>query len=420
MLSLTGISRAPSLTHRVFMDVVGRPYLRALVFPYFVVLLLLASADANTDWTLLRDQISAVSPVLRAAIFTTLIWIWGTVAGNALRGVWTQPSVRILARLPIGSWEWVLRCFPALVLAFLPILAALWLGRASIATALGIMGLSLPVIFGASLLGRTGAAVSTAGAALVFIGLLADSYGAAGAYVGVFLSAVTLGPLVTFVRARIVQSEERDTGTLVASNIVALFVRLDALTIQRINRRAVRNVLVLTGLAAMMMAAIRINGGLSGRDALMAAMILFAIAVSPIYGGLEDARSALGKNLLRKRWPIAVTARGLAICAVVGLLATPAAVSIAMIGSTMGPRNLMPFFAFVATQILLTAGQFAGRLRQPTSAIGEFLNVLAAHVALFLLVPTLAYLPIALAICILSWARLVTGLRRFAILSPAD
>lgn len=397
------------------MGVVGLPFARALVFPYLAILLLLAEVISNGDLSRLLAQIHDALPLSRAAALTVLLFVWSTAAGFALRRAWGQLAVRPLARLPIGSWHWLFLLLPSLFIALLPVLAVLWLSSAGTALQwIGLLGLSLPIIFGASLADRLGFTLASAGAALLFVGLLATSYGRVLGYAGLLLCAVSLGPTVTLVRARIVLNKVQGTGKLAGRSILVLLVRLDLAAILRTSPWSVVLPLALTVLATLMMAAIRINGDLSGRGTLIASVILLAIVALPSYGTLEIARTALGKNLLRRYWPITVTQCGLATCGVVTLFTMPAAVAIAALSSHMGALNLATFWVFVVTQILVTAGQFAAQLRNPSGVIGMFLILLAVHVVILLIAPTAIYFVIAICASALSWMRLVIGLRRFA------
>jgi hypothetical protein len=406
------------IARRFFMGIVGLPFLRSLIFPYFVVLLLLTAADAHTDWTALRVQIQAMPPGSRTATLTVLAGGWSLIAGHALRRVWRQRSVRLLARLPIGSGAWLFYALPALSLALIPLLGVCWLASANIASGVGVLATSLIIVFGASLEVWVGAALLCIGFALVFVTLFATSYGPLAGCAGLLASAVIMQPCVRLMRACVVMTRERKTGTLVSGHVIALLIRLDALALYRVNRRAVANLLMVTACSVAMMAAFRINGKLAGGNALAAAVVLFAVAISPIYSALENVRNTLGKNVLRKRWPITTARRSLATCAFTALLALPATLLMALAGSTMGTLNLLIFLAFVCTEILLIAGQFAARLRDPASAVGAFLNVLGVHVVIILVTPTIVYLTLAFCAGALSWVRLGAGLKRFAIENP--
>src|SRR4051812_17437889 len=108
------------LIQRVFTEVIGKPFLRGLIFPYSLFIFFVSAADASTDWTAARRQINALAPAAKTALFVALICTWCLMAGGALRPVWRHPTIPFLVRQPIGPGEWGLRLLPSLSVALVP------------------------------------------------------------------------------------------------------------------------------------------------------------------------------------------------------------------------------------------------------------------------------------------------------------
>src|SRR6266571_1643185 len=129
---------------RVFAEVIGRPFLQGLVFPYFLFLFLVAAADASTNWQAARRQVTHFSPWAKTAILVGLIAAWSLMAGRALRPVWRQQAISFLLRQPLSSWEWTVRTLPSLSIALVPVAAIWWMdsyGANPLPHYLGFVGL---------------------------------------------------------------------------------------------------------------------------------------------------------------------------------------------------------------------------------------------------------------------------------------
>jgi ABC-type transport system involved in cytochrome c biogenesis ATPase subunit len=90
---------------RVFTEIIGKPFLRGLLFPYFLFLLTVSAADASTNWEAQRLQMSTLPPAVRTPLFVGLIGSWCLVAGRTLRPVWRNKTLPFLVRQPMGPWE---------------------------------------------------------------------------------------------------------------------------------------------------------------------------------------------------------------------------------------------------------------------------------------------------------------------------
>ncbi len=106
---------------RVFTEIIGKPFLRGLLFPYFLFLLAVSAADAGTNWEAQRLQMSTLPPAVRTPLFVGLICSWCLVAGRALRPVWRDKTLPFLVRQPMGPWELSARLLPSLSVALIPV-----------------------------------------------------------------------------------------------------------------------------------------------------------------------------------------------------------------------------------------------------------------------------------------------------------
>ena len=88
---------------RVFTEIIGKPLLRSLLFPYFLFMLAVSAADASTNWEALRLHMSTLPPPVRTCVFVGLISSWCLVAGRALRPVWRDKTIPFLVRQPLGG-----------------------------------------------------------------------------------------------------------------------------------------------------------------------------------------------------------------------------------------------------------------------------------------------------------------------------
>lgn len=406
------------LTARVFANTIGVPLLRRLLFPYFLVLLLIAQVDASIDWGATRSALALASPGVKAISVTTLVAAWSLIAGRALCPIWRQATVSFLIRQPIGYWEWPLHLLPSLAVALAPVVAACWLvagGAPPLIHYLGLVGLSLPIIVGGSL--EAPLSIAAVGASTSLLALLSFAYAAypAAAYAALLAATLALPAATALLRRKGRAAVGVRGSTLSSTSAGWALVRRDLLSIVRSRRRALLSVLIVDTGTALMMLACRINGGLRGRDALLAACILLLIGTPAVYQCLDVAKAALGRALLRAHWPISYALRARALLALVGLLLLPGAAAIAPIGGTMGAARLPLFLLFAATTAVLTASLFAGTLRSAASSIGAYVMLMMLHGAALLFLPEWAYAIVAFCASVAGFALLLSGLRAFAL-----
>jgi hypothetical protein len=395
---------------------VGQPFLRALVLPLFVILLVVAMLDATVDWGQVRQQIAAQPPWLAATSLTGLMLAWSIVAGRALTTVWQARVMRFLVRQPLTRVQWVLYLAPSLALAFVPVAAIWWLGPRLVSPFVhyvAFTGLAWPIIFGAS--GTRPIAWGLAGMGALALALLMFGYlhAPAIAYLAIVVTLAELPLGVTLIRGEISPPSARISAHLSDRHAVVVVVRRDLRGLVRNDAKRLLGALGVALVAALLMLAFRSNGEVAGRAAFDIACVLVTVAASPIYELLEAIKRRLGREIMRRRWPITVPQRARALVALSGGLVGPGVLLIAAPGSTMGVGYLLLFALAACAIALLAAGFFAIRLVAQRSDIGWFYLILLCHTLLVMFLPVAVYVPLAVAI-IGSSALLVTrGLRAF-------
>ena len=405
------------LIQRVFAGVIGKPFLRALIFPYFLFIFLISAADASTNWHAARVQVASLSPATKALIFVSLICAWCLIAGRALRPVWRHKTICFLVRQPIGAWEWSVRLLPSLSIALIPVVMIWWLasyGANPLMHYLGFVGLALPIILGASFSGFTSAAIVSTGVAVLTVLMLAYSYDASFAYLGLLVAPVLFRGTATFIRRQITIQSPPIRAELISASVVRVLVRRDWRCILRTRRHTLKELIILNLVMTLMMLGFRINGQDSGRDLLLTACVLFLIAALPAYRSLEVAKARLGAQMIRPEWPVTYSDRALAMIALTVILIGPGVVPIALVGSRMGLLNLFVFLVFVVTTAVFTATLFAKSLLRNSSSVGIFLNLILFHGVLVMVLTPWQYLLFALAGTLASFRLLLSGLKSFS------
>jgi hypothetical protein len=413
---LLSIQRAPMLIQRVFAEVIGKPYFRALIFSYFLFLFSVSTADAIMNWEATRRQIAALSPAPKTLIFLSLICGWCLVAGRALRPVWHHKTIPLLVRQPMGPWQWSARLLPSLCVALVPVVLIWWLasyGANPLTHYLGFVGLTLPIVLGASFRGKTSAAVTFTGATVLALLIFAYSYNPAWAYLGILATPVLYRVGASMIRGQLILHNNRVCKELSSASVIRVLVRRDWRCILRARRQTLIELIVLNLTIVLIMLAFRINGRDSGRDSLLIACILFLIAAAPAFKSLEFAKALLGAQLMRREWPVTFLERSLALIFLAAVLTAPSALPIAMLGSKMGAFNLLVFLAFVLTTIVLEAALFAATLHRGPSAVGLYLNLILLHGILISMLAPWQYLPIAATGIVAGFYIMTSGLRRF-------
>ena len=405
-----------SVIQRVFSEVIGKPFLRALLFPYAVFLLLVSAADASTNWTAARRQMYALSPAAKTLVFVGLISGWCLVAGRALRPVWGHKTIPFLLRQPIGSWELSVRLLPSLSVALIPVILIWWLASYEVnpfTHYLGFVGLALPIMLGASFRGITSVSVISIGIAALALLVWTYSLTDLAAYLGMLTTIVLIRAAISRIGSTLTVQSNQVYGQMSRASVIRVLVARDWRSILRSRRTTLIELIVLNLTVTAMMLGFRVNGQDTGRDMLLIACVLFLIAALPAYRSLEIAKARLGAQMMRLEWPVTCSERALALIALTAKLAATSALPIALVGSRMGVFNLLVFSVFVVTTVFTTAALFAKTLGQSASSVGLYLNLILFHGVLISLLAPWHYL-LAAAIGIVAsvhWMR--SGLRNF-------
>jgi hypothetical protein len=402
---------------RVFAEVIGKPFLRGLIFPYFLFLLAISAADASTNWQATRQQVAHLPPAAKTLLFVSLILGWCVGAGRALRPVWRQKAIPFLIRQPIGPWELSVRLVPSFAVALPPVILIWWLasyGANPLAHYLGFVGLALPIILGASFNGITAVGVVGIGTAALAALIFTYSYTPSAAYLGMLLSPVLLRLTTPLIRRTLTTQRGTARGELSSASVIRVLVRRDWRSILRTRPATLIELIVLNLAIISMMLGFRINGRDSGRDVLIIACVLFLIAALPAYRSLEVAKARLGTQIMCLAWPVTFFERALALIALTALLAAPSAIPIALLGSRMGLLNWVVFVVFMLATVILTAALFAKTLLRGSSSVGLYLNLILFHGVLISLLTPSEYLLVAAIGIGGSFRWMMSGLKCFA------
>jgi len=399
---------------RVFTEIIGKPLLRSLIFPYFLFMLAVSAADASTNWEALRLQVSTLPPPVRTFVFVGLISGWCLVAGRALRPVWRDKTIPFLVRQPIGSWEMSARLLPSLVVALIPVVAIWWLasyGTNPVTHYLGFVGLALPIILGASF---TSVGVLCVGVLALALLVWAYSYTGYAAYLGMVATPVLYRSAASFIRSTLTAHRSPAPREMSSASVIRVLVRRDWQSIARSRRQTLLELIVGNLLITLLMLGFRINAADSGRDLLLIACILFLIAALPAYRNLEIAKARLGSQILCLAWPVTCFERAVALIVLTALLAAPSAIPLALLGSHMGLLNWVVFGVFVFSSVIFTATLFSRTLLRSASSVGLYLNLLLFHGVLISLLSPWEYLLLAAAGIGGSLHWMTSALKRFA------
>lgn len=397
---------------------VGRLFLRRLVLPFFVVLVLVTLADPIIDWTVLRQQIASVTPFAQALLFGSLFLGWSLMAGFALRPIWRQPMIAFLVRQPLTRWQWAVGLLPSISVAFLPVFAIWWLAPHYANSAvhyLGFIALSWPIILGASYRAPLSILVVSAGVTSLTILVFAYCYYPIAAYVAILVSILQLPASIAGVPQQITQVIKQRSGHLSSGSVVVALIRRDLRCLLGVESKSLLSLALFSAIALFMMFALRVNGAIEGREAFLSGCVLFSLAVSTIYESLEKLKEQLGKEIMRHRWPVTYSQRGLALIGLISIFVVPVGLLIGAIGSPMTGLYLLLFFLFVAVTISLCAALFSSQLRAKTSSIGLLLLAITSHVVVVFLLPGWGYAIVAIPAIFVNLQLITSGLRKFAV-----
>jgi len=398
--------------------VVGRLFLRRLVLPFSVVLFLVTMADPIIDWTVLRQQIASAMPFAQASLFGSLFLGWSLMAGFALRPIWRQPMIAFLVRQPLTRWQWVIGLLPSISAAFLPVFAIWWLAPNHASSAvhyLGFIALSWPIILGASYGAPRSILTVSAGVTSLTILMFAYYYYSFAAYVAILVSILQLPASVAGIPHQITQVIKQKSGHLSSGSVVVALIRRDLRCMLGAESKSLLSFALFSAIAVFMMVALRVNGAIEGRDAFLLGCALFSLATSTIYESLEKLKEQLGKEIMRHRWPVTYSQRGLALVGLISIFVVPVGLLIGAIGSPMAGRYLLLFILFVAATISLCAALFSSQLRAKTSSIGLLLLAITSHVVVVFLLPGWGYAIVAIPSIFVNLQLITSGLRKFAV-----
>jgi hypothetical protein len=383
-----------------------------------VVLLFVALSDAVTDWTALRQQAILLDPWARTAVFVVFFLVWGWTAGHALYPVWHQPAIAFLVRQPLTWWQWVVGLLPSLAVAFVPVVAIWWLVphyANSVIHYLGFVGLSWPLILGFSFAVPSSIIVAGTGTTSLAVLLFAYGYFPFAAYVACIVTILQLPLGVAFIRRQIAPMYRSRSGHLSSAGAALAIARRDLRCLSRIELATLLFFALFGAVVALIMLALRVNGAIEGREAFLAGCILFSLVASMICEILERLKAHLGKEVMRHRWPVTYSERGLALVGLVSLLAAPSGVLIGSLGSSMGSRYLLLFCLFIGVTVTLCAAFFSRTLGATTPSTAYFLLIAMFHNILVFWLPPWAYAIVALPAVFINCRLISSGLRRFTV-----
>lgn len=411
-------ARTPSLSRnfRFFFVIFGRPFLLRLVWPLGLLLFALLQADAIVDWPGVRESLAAKEPWQVSLVITVLFLSWSFSAGRALRAVWRQPVIAFLVRQPMSRWQWVRHLSLPLFVGFLPVAAVCWLAPQyanPVVHYAGFVGLAWPIILGGSYRGCSGAKWMALGATALATLTFAYAYHPAAAYLAL-IAAVLLIPLsVDAIREEVIGSRQVHSKRLASVNPVFAILRRDLLYLWRMQRKGLFGLAWLGTLAALMMLALRVNGHAAGGEAFDLACGLLAMAVVPVHQILEHTKKDLGREFMRRRWPVDHLDRAIALVCLIFVLTGPSMIAIAAMGSTMGAGYSALFMVYGASTLTCVAALFSLFLAEHIASMGWGMLLLLVYAVLAIALPPLVYGATAVIAIPGGFLLMLLGLRKF-------
>jgi hypothetical protein len=409
--------RASARVHHVFLFAIGKPFVRALVPALFAIVFGIAMADAVVDWGALRRRVASLPPWLCAIEITVLMLAWSIVAGRALKPVWQTPLIGFVVRQPMSRRRWAAYLVPSVSIAFVPVAAIWWLAPRSVTPIVhyaGFVGLAWPMILGASGSGVRPVALAAAGSCILAVLILAYLHYPWVAYAAMLVTLAELPAGVALIPAEIGRPSDRISGNLAGAHPIVVIARRDLRCLFREDGKRLLGAWGLGLVAAAMMLAFRVNGGVAGREAFDSACMFVTIAAVPVYESLAVIKLQLGREVMRRRWPLTYAQRGGALVVLIAAFIGPAATLIFAFGSTMGVAYQLVYLIFAASVAMLAAAFFAARLVVDRSEVAWFHVMLLCHALLALALPAGAYAVLGAAVVASSPALIVRGLRAFS------
>jgi hypothetical protein len=403
-------------SHRIIFRAIGIPALRALVLPLIVVLLSVGMADATVDWTALRGRIDSVAPWQSAALLTALVGAWCFIAGRTLRGLWHRPFVAFLVRQPLSRWQWVVYLGPSLGIGLLPVAGIWWLapgGANELVHYLGFVALAWPIMLGAACAGVAALVLWLAATLTFYVLVWLYSYTPIAAYGALLLAIAEMSVSAAPIRRQVALINRSVYSPLSGSGVIMTIIRRDLRYLFRTQRTKLAGMPLWALACSLLMLAFRVNGGQEGREALLSAGILVSFSVSPLYEILETLKVGLGREIMRRRWPVSHAQRTWALLGLIALLVAPSAIPIGLFGATMGAANVLVYLLFVGTVVTLSAALFSRLLVTRTSANGLFLLLITGHAVSLIALPGWTYALLALACTPAGLSLAARGLSKF-------
>lgn len=405
-----------NLNTRVFFSVVGKPFLRRLILPLGLFLLIVSSLDPSINWGALREQLTARDPWQISLIFTLLILFWSIIAGRALRPVWRHPTIAYLVRQPISRWFWVRHLLTSLWIAFLPVVGIWWLAphyAYPLVHYLGFIGLSWTIFLGASFQGLASVkliAIGTATMATLIFGYALEPI---VAYLAIFITILLLPLSITAIPDQLAQSRKFSPGHLASKWPIIAIVRRDLLCLWRLERKSLFGLVLPAVLVSLMMLALRVNGQVTGHQAFIFACGFLSFAVMPVFEVLTRLKARLGPELMRQRWPVNHGDRGVALLCIMCVLTGPTSIALAGLGSTMGLEYELLLLLFAANTIVGLTALFSRTLVMATPMLGWALWLLFLHAIFAMALPPWVYGMSAVAIAPVGISIMLKGLHMF-------
>ncbi|MGH8192919.1 MAG: hypothetical protein ACREQ8_00770 [Woeseiaceae bacterium] len=339
-----------SRNSRILFAVFGRPFFRRLALPLGLLLLGVSQADATVNWAGLRTHLEKSAAWQVTLLFTILFVSWSITAGRALGAVWRQPVIAFLVRQPMSRWQWVRYLAPSLFVAFLPIAGIWWLAphhANTIAHYSGFVGLAWPIMLGASYRGRCAAKWIAIGASALAVLIFGYTSHPVVAYVALVTTVFLIPLSVSEIPDQVAASSHITSRRLASARPTFAIVRRDLVYMWRMEQNSLFGLAGLGVVASLMMFALRFNGHVAGREAFVYACGLLSLAVLPTYEILERTKRGLGREFMRRRWPINHRDRGVALLCVMFVLTGPSVIAIGTLGSTMGTVYIILFILWV-------------------------------------------------------------------------
>ena len=389
-----GQTRVLNLNSRVFFSIVGKPFLRRLILPLALFLLVVSSLDPMIDWSALREQLATRDSWQVTLLFTLPILFWSIIAGRALRPVWNQPTMAFLVRQPIGKWFWVRYLLPSLWIAFLPVVGIWWLApnhAHPVVHYSGFVGLSWTILLGASFRGLASVKLITIGTTALATLIFGYTLEPGVAYFAIIISVLLLPLSISGIRYQLVQSRKISPSHIASRWPIISIVRRDLLCLWRLERKSLLGLVSPAILVALMMFALRVNGQVTGRWAFFYAAGFLSFAVIPSYDLLTRLKTRLGPELMRQRWPVNHGDRGVALLCIMCVLTGPIIITLAGLGSTMGLAYELLFLSFAANTVIGLTALFSRTLVMATPMLGWALWLIFIHAILAMTLPPWLY-----------------------------